>query len=73
MTQKFTVKTLKNSELNGVESSPWNLGREGWHFAPNHVAMKGSNYINVLKEHLTISRIHQGDRFMHDGAPAQKS
>ena len=36
--------------------------------------MRGSNYIDVLKDHLlTFWKIHQCDYFMQDGAPAHRS
>ena len=36
--------------------------------------MRGSNYIDVLKNHLlTFWKIHQCDYFMQDGAPAHRS
>jgi len=44
------------------------------YFLPKNVTMRGSNYINVLKEHLlAFWRIHQCDHVMHDGAPGHKS
>ena len=51
-----------------------NMGRAGLYFLPKNITMKGSNYIEVLKEHLlTFWGIHQCHHFMHDGAPAHKS
>jgi len=72
---KFTVKTVKHPGsvmMWGAFSG--NLGRAGLYFLPKNLTMRGSNYINVLKDHLlAFWRIHQCDHFMHDGAPAHKS
>ena len=52
-------------------ASSGNLGRPGLYFVPKNVTMKGSIYIDILKEHLCIFwRIYQYDYFIDDGSPA---
>ena len=66
------VKHLESVMVRGVFSG--NLGRAGLYFLPKNTTMRGSNYIDVLKDHLlTFWRIHQCDYFMQDGAPAHRS
>ena len=73
--ERYTVKTVKHPESVMV----WGCfsgekGRGGLYFLPKNVTMKGSNYIDVLKNHLIpFFNIHGCDVFMHDGAPAHKS
>ena len=58
--------------VSGVFSK--NLSRAGLYFLIKNVSMKGSIYINILKEYLCIFwRIHQCDHFIPDGAPAHDS
>ncbi|KAG7158960.1 Transposable element Tcb2 transposase-like 3 [Homarus americanus] len=46
----------------------------GLYFLPKNVTMKGTNYIEVLRDHmLPFWPIHQCHHFMHDGAPGHKS
>ena len=73
--QKFTIKTMKcPGSVMVWETFSGNLGRAGLYFLPKNVTMKGSIYMNILKEHLfTFWRIHQCDHFIPDGAPALDS
>ncbi|KAG7175342.1 Transposable element Tcb2 transposase-like 1 [Homarus americanus] len=72
---KYTVKTVKHPDsvmvwgtFSGCE------GRGGLYFHPKNVTMKGTNYIEVLRDHmLPFWPIHHCHHFMHDGAPAHKS
>ncbi|KAG7156092.1 Transposable element Tcb2 transposase-like 4, partial [Homarus americanus] len=69
---KYTVKTVKHPDsvmvwgtFSGCE------GRGGLYGLPKNVTMKGTNYIEVLRDHmLPFWPIHQCHHFMHDGAPA---
>ena len=72
---KFTVKTTKQSDSVMVLGNfRENLGRAGLYFLPKNVTIKGSIYINLLKEHLcTFWRSYQCDYFIHDDAPAHDS
>ena len=68
---RYTVKTVKHSD--GV--MVWGAfsgthGRGGLYFLPKNVTMRGSNYLQVLQNHLLpFWGIHQPTHFMHDGAP----
>ncbi|KAG7160129.1 Gastrula zinc finger protein XlCGF57.1-like 4 [Homarus americanus] len=72
---KYTVKTVKHPDIVMV----WGAfsgceGRGDLYFLPKNVTMKGTNYIEVLRDHmLPFWPIHQCHKFMHDGAPAYKS
>ena len=74
---KFTIKSIKYPE----SVIAWcafsiNLGRAGLYFLPKNTTKRGSNCIDVLKDHLlTFGRIHQCnlENFMQDGAPAHRS
>lgn len=72
---RYTVKTVKHPDSVMVWGAfSGNKGRGGLYFLPKNVTMKGSNYIDVLRDHmLDIWDIHECDHFMHDGAPAHKS
>ena len=72
---RFTVKTVKHPDSVMVWGSfSGSRGRGGLYFLPKNVTMKGSNYLEVLKEHmLPFWRIHESNHFMHDGAPAHKT
>ena len=69
---KFTVKSVKHPGSVMVWGAfSGNLGRAGLYFLPKNTTIRGSNYIDVLKDHLlTFWKIHQCDYFMQDGAPA---
>ena len=71
---KFTVKTTKHPGSVMVwGASSGNLGRPGLYFVPKNVTMRGSIYIDILKEHLCIFwRIYQYDYFIDDGSPAHE-
>ena len=48
--------------------------RSGLYFLPKNVTMQGSNYLQVLQNHLLpFWVIHQPTHFMHDGAPAHRT
>ena len=50
---KFTVKTAKHSDsVVGWGAFSGNLSRAGLYFFPKNVTIKGSIFINILKEHL---------------------
>ena len=72
---KFTFKAVKHPDgvmVRGAFSG--NPGRANLYFLPKNVTMKGSNYVNVLKDHLLrFWRIHRCNYFIHDGAPAYKA
>lgn len=72
---KYTVKTVKHPDSVMVWGAfSGNMGRGGLYFLPKNVTMKGSEYINVLEEHLLpFWDIHQCDYFMQDSAPAHTS
>ena len=72
---KFTVKTMKDPGSVMVwEVFRGNLGRAGLYFFIKNVSIKGSIYVNILKEHLcTFWRVNQCDHFIPDGAPAYDS
>ena len=49
-------------------------GRGGLYFLPKNVTMRGSNYLQVLQNHLLpFWDIHQPTHFMHDGAPEHRT
>ena len=65
---RYTVKTVKHSD--GV--MVWGAfsgthGQGGLYFLPKNVTKRGSNYLQVLQNHL------QPTHFMHDGAPAHRT
>ena len=72
---RYTIKTVQHSDnvmiwgaFSGTD------GRGGLHFLPRNVAMRGSNYLQVLKDHLLpFWGIHQPTHFMQDGAPAHRT
>lgn len=72
---RYTVKTVKHPDsvmVWGAYSGV--MGRGGLYFLPKNVTMKGSNYIEMLKDHfLPFWPIHGCKYFMHDGAPAHRS
>ena len=72
---RYTVKTIKHPDSVMVWGAfSGGKGRVGLYFLPKNVTMKGSNYIDVLKEHLlSFWSIHECNYFMHDGAPAHRS
>ena len=67
---KFTVKTMKvPGSVMVLEVFSGNLGRAGLYFHIKDVSVKGSIYINILKEHLCTFC----DHFIPDGASAHDS
>ena len=72
---RYTVKTVKHSD--SVMVWGWfsgTKGRGGLYFLPKNVTMRGSNYLQVLKDHLVpLWGIHQPTHFLHDGAPAHRT
>ena len=69
---QYTVKMVKHSDGVMVWSAfSGTHGRGGLYFLPKNVTMWGSNYLQVLQNHLLpFWSIHQPTHFMHDGAPA---
>ena len=50
---KFTVKTIKHPASVMVWGAlSEKKGRAGLYFLPKNVTIKGTNYINVLKDHM---------------------
>ena len=72
---KYTVKTVKHPDSVMVWGAfSGNKGRGGLYFLPKNVTMRGTNYLEVLKQHmLPFWEIHRCEFFMHDGAPAHRS
>lgn len=72
---KYTVKTVKHPDSVMVWGAfSGNKGRGGLYFLPKNVTMRGTNYLEVLRDHmLPFWEIHESSYFMHDGAPAHKS
>ena len=72
---KFMVKSVKHPESVMVWGAfSGNMGRAGFYFLPKNTTLRGSNYIDVLKDYLlTFWRIYQCDYFIQDGAPAHRS
>ena len=72
---KYTVKTVKHPDSVMVWGAfSGNYGRGGLYFLPKNVTMKGSNYLEVLDQHLLpFWHIHECNHFMHDGAPAHRT
>ena len=70
---RYTIKTAKHSDsvmIWGAFSGTH--GQGGLYFLPRNVTIWGSNYFQVLKDHLLpFWGIHQPTHFMQDGAPAQ--
>ena len=49
-------------------------GQGGLSFLPRNITMWGSNYLQVLKDHLLpFWGIHQPTHFMQDGTPAHRT
>ena len=69
---RYTVKTVKHSDgvmVWGAFSGTHERG--GLYFLPKNVTMRGSNYLQVLQNHLLpFWSIHQPTHFVHNGAPA---
>ena len=72
---RYTVKTAKHSDGVMVWSAfSGSHGRGGFYFLPKNVTMRGSNYLQVLLNHLLpFWGIHHPTHFMHDGAPAHRT
>ena len=71
---RFTVKTVKHPDSVMVWGAISGSGRAGLYFLPKNVTMKGSNYLEVLQDHmLDFWDIHDCNFFMHDGAPAHRT
>ena len=49
-------------------------GCGGLYFLPPNVTMRGSNYVDVLRDHMfTFFDMHPCSFFKHDGAPAHRT
>jgi len=72
---RYTVRTVKHPDSVMVWKAFNGMHRRGGLYClPKNVTMKGSNYLEVLKDHLIpFWRIHQPTDFMQDGAPAHRT
>lgn len=71
---RYMVKTMKHPDSVIVRDGfSDNKGRGELYFLPKNLTVKGSNYIDVMRDQMLDFRgIHECDHFMHDLSFAHK-